>query len=540
MESPETQTASSAQQRPALRQKYRPSVRTVLLAVTLSVLLLPLGSLIFFRIYENQLVRETESELVSQGALLAAMLRRALSANVTTPENHGALISQSVPAASVDDPREPLLDLATHRTLPRRPDGRITDLLPDAATARAAEDVYEVFRIAQSTTLSGLRILDHNGVVVAGSGEVGLSFAHVEEIATALRGRYQSTLRERETHTPTPPLASISRGTGVRIFAAFPVLEGNQVRGVVYLSRTPNNILRHMYASRERFLLAGLTILSLALLIGWVTSRTLARPINALSEQARRLGQAGTGAMQPLDHYGTKELAQLGASVLDMAGSLETRARYIRDFAAHVSHEFKTPLTAIRGSAELLSEHAATMQPAERARFIDNILADTDRLRALVDRLNELAKADSSPPAETTVDVVAVIDAVAAARRSDGIAITRTGLGRLSARISPESLEIVLTNLIANAAQAGAQQVTIEAIREDSATLLVVSDNGPGISAGNRARVFEPFFTTRRADGGTGLGLGIVRSLIEAQKGAITLAPAEPGKGASFLVRLPH
>jgi signal transduction histidine kinase len=375
-------------------------------------------------------------------------------------------------------------------------------------------------------------------VVIGGRDEIGLSLAHMEEVAEALRGRYASTLRERLSDNPSPSIASLSRGTGVRIFVAFPVLSGDRLLGVVYLSRTPNNILRHMYATRGRFLLAGLTILGLALLIGYVTTRTLVKPINRLSEQAGQLGRGGTSALAPLDHYGTQEVAALGRSLLEMAGTLQGRAQYIRDFAAHVSHEFRTPLASIRGSAELLTEHLPSMSEVERTQFLRNIVADTDRLRALVSRLLELARADNTPQVDAAVDAAAVIDRLATAHGSDRLAIVRTGAPRLDVCIAEESFEIVAVNLIQNAVQAGATLVEIDLQAYATGGEIAFRDNGSGISAHNRERLFQPFFTTRRQSGGTGLGLRIVRSLLSAQGGSIRFAPGDSG-GTTFVVTLP-
>ncbi|MBO0766487.1 MAG: HAMP domain-containing histidine kinase, partial [Hyphomicrobiaceae bacterium] len=343
-------------------------------------------------------------------------------------------------------------------------------------------------------------------------------------------------LRRRQADHPAPPLASLSRGTGLRIFAAFPVVRGDRLIGIVYLSRTPNNILRHMYATRDRFILAGLTILGLTLLLGWVTTRTLVRPINRLAAQAAELGRGSRRALTPLDHYGTHELAALGMSFLDMAKALDGRSQYIRDFATHVSHELKGPLTAIRGSAELLQEHMADMSEADRNRFLANIVADADRLRLLVSRLIELAQAENVPRAEDAIDIAAAVDRLALRHGAHGFAIVRTGASRLETCIAAESFEIVATNLIQNARQAEATAVEVHLEDTGTAGRIAFKDNGRGVAEDNRARIFQPFFTTRREQGGTGLGLRIARSLVEAQRGTIELVPSP--RGATFVLTL--
>jgi signal transduction histidine kinase len=364
-----------------------------------------------------------------------------------------------------------------------------------------------------------------------------MSLAHVEEVGEAMQGRYASALRERLPDHPAPALASLSRGTGVRVFSAFPVMRGDRLLAIVYISRTPNNILRHMYATRGQFLLAGFSILSLTLLLGWVTTRTLVRPINRLAAQAQQLGRGNRAALAPLDHYGTQEIAALGHSFLDMARSLDGRSRYIRDFAAHVSHEFKTPLSAIRGSAELLQEHLAEMSDGDRSRFLGNIIADTDRLRLLVSRLIELAHAENMPRNGATLEVAAAVDGLARLHGGNGLSIVRTGQSRLDACISAESFDIVASNLIQNSRHAEATVIEVNLETTDTASRISFKDNGAGVSAGNWERIFEPFFTTRRERGGTGLGLRIAQSLIEAHQGTIELTPSS--RGATFVLTLP-
>ena len=94
----------------------------------------------------------------------------------------------------------------------------------------------------------------------------------------------------------------------------------------------------------------------------------------------------------------TREAQSLSESIVTMARTLEARADYVRDLALGISHEFKTPLTGIRGGAELLRDHLDEMSADERRKFLSNILADTERLERLVRRILELARADALAP----------------------------------------------------------------------------------------------------------------------------------------------
>ena len=191
-------------------------------------------------------------------------------------------------------------------------------------------------------------------------------------------------------------------------------------------------------------------------------------------------------------------------------------------FAAHVSHELKSPLTAIQGAAELIRDAEADMSAEERAAFLNNIIKDTERLALLVRRLLELARADAR---EDDMGETAVADLAGAIRAPIEVEVRDTDAPRLS--ISAEKLGIVLTNLADNAARHGARRVSIDVARKGDEAVITVSDDGEGISPANRAKVFEPFFTTRRTAGGTGMGLPIIKALIEARDGS-TAGAARP------------
>jgi two-component system sensor histidine kinase ChvG len=212
-----------------------------------------------------------------------------------------------------------------------------------------------------------------------------------------------------------------------------------------------------------------------------------------------------------------------------MADRIDTRARYLRDFAAALCHEFKTPLTGIRGALELLGEH--TMTDAERQRFLANAGADADRLALLVHRLLELARADMA----TTQAGHCALRHVVSGLDDVGISIVLQDDGDVP--IGAELLTAVLRILAQNSRQAGARTATLRLDHHPTAVSIRYEDDGHGIPAGDRDRVFTPFFTSRRLHGGTGLGLPIARSLLSAGKAAIDLLPST--QGATLVLTFP-
>src|SRR5439155_745279 len=175
-------TARATSSAPAERMRRRPRLRTILFAVNLVILALPLGGVTVLRLYESALVRQTESELLGQAAILAAAYRAAL----------------------------------------------------------------------------------------------------------ALRGEPVSLLRERVSEAPRPPLASLSRGTRVRVFVALPVLDGRRVVGAVVLSRSPRSIGETLYDKRLHLLAGAGVLLAVVVLMTLFTSRTISRPLEAVVGQSQR------------------------------------------------------------------------------------------------------------------------------------------------------------------------------------------------------------------------------------------------------------
>lgn len=517
-------------------RKWRPSIGMITAAVILSVLLLPLVGLLFFRLYENQLVRQTEGELIAQSAVLAAIYAREVEAHPSAFPV-GAARPAYDPAVLADEryaPIVPKLDLATSSILPARPVAQRPSTPANDEAVAIGQDLTAITTAAQRTTLAGFRLLDANGVAVGGREDLGLSFAHLPEVQGAMAGRFQSVMRVRNEDVQPPPIYSISRGTKIRVFVAFPVFVDDHVRGVVYASRTPDNILRNLYRERGKVAAAIILTLLAASAIGFVFVRTIGRPIAELAAKAVEITAGRAEAIGPLKRHGTREVASLSQSFMTMARRLSDRSDYLSGFANHVSHELKSPLTAIRGAAELMRDAESSMSPEQRERFLSNLLTDAERISALLDRLRQLARADNPELGgqSTLPEIVRSLG-----ERFETLEVSLEGDFARPIGMSTENAQIVLAHLLDNAQRHGATHVAITAEEDGGALQVTVSDNGLGVSPGNRARIFDPFFTTRRVEGGTGMGLGIARALLRAHGGDIVLADSE--QGASFQLILP-
>lgn len=220
-----------------------------------------------------------------------------------------------------------------------------------------------------------------------------------------------------------------------------------------------------------------------------------------------------------------------------------------RDFVANVSHELKTPLTAIAGYAETLASEAA--EDSETGRFAEIIVEHTERMQRLVDDLLDLSRIESGGwrPEPEPVDVEpAARDAWrpfverAAEQRVDFDTSVKDSGGSLS--VDPEALRQIFTNLFDNALRhtPPGGRVRVLAAPAGGQVLVRVSDTGSGISAEHLPRIFERFYRVdpgrSREEGGTGLGLAIVKHLVEAHGGSVS-AESELGRGTTVLLTFP-
>lgn len=555
----------------------RPRLRTVLISLNLIVLALPLAGIQVLRLYESALVRQTESELIAQAAFISAAYRNAFDrvlayeqpdGNLSELERHSRAPGSTLGTASLAPEnqgvhyRAPVLDLVDTEILPPQPEpaALAENVRPDSLAYIIGQDLESILKDAQRMTLAAIRIVDHQGIVVATTGED--RYTHLldtQEVAQALEGRHVSRLRKKEDPISQTPLQSVSRTSRIRAFVATPILFEGRVLGVVLLSRTPANIVQALYAKGRLLAYAAALLLGVVVLIAFIASRTIVRPIGVIQDLARRVSQGDERAMDNLRPGGTAEIAALGEQIVAMGRSLEDRRRYVQEFARHVSHEFKTPLTALRGAIEMFEDHGDTMTAAQRHTFLDNMGGDVTHLHRLTNSLLQLAKADMQDPAldanSNLNDLLSRLRAAFSpgAQHHSGNTTHHSPDIELDlpeepvfAAISEEAVAAAVTQLIENALVHSKTATTIEiSLRSPpdhpDRVHIDIADNGQGISTGNQEKVLQPFFTTAKESGGTGLGLTIASRLLASQGGTLRLLNETETEttGAHFRIELP-
>jgi len=332
----------------------------------------------------------------------------------------------------------------------------------------------------------------------------------------------------------------------VNIYSTLPVFVDGKIIGAVSVSKSTNRIRNFISRSLENLLVPGALALLLATAMAYALSAYITRIIWDLASRAERIA-AGEGNIR-LETWTRSELGTLARAVDRMREKLEGKA-YVEEMATNLSHELKTPLATIRGSAELL-EGAAGYDSAARAKFLSNIQTEVARLDRIVSELLKLSRIEAQPAGGevTWSDAASAARQIASAyrgRAADVGIIFRSEIADepLPVRITEMHLKQLLTNLLDNALQftSAGGSVCLGAKRQNGSVELTISDEGTGIEPELLPKVFDRFFTTenpRTGNRGTGLGLAIAKSIANASGGTISVR-SELGRGSTFTVVCP-
>jgi len=354
--------------------------------------------------------------------------------------------------------------------------------------------------------------------------------------------------------------------SGEKVFSVAPMMRNGQVDGYLYvilLGEAYNHLARD--AQFDAILKISLLLIAViclsGLVMGALAFRWITRPLRELSQQVKALETGGMDEMQALaalpsgPENDADELQQLRQGVILMARriseqwhSLTQQDQLRREFIANISHDLRTPLTSLHGYLESLSVMSATLSEAEKKRYLEIALAQSQKVGALAQSLFELARLEYGvvkplkepfSVSELLQDVYQKFELTAHTHQIQLLADIQPGLPLVSADVS--MIERVLTNLLDNAIRHTPDQGSINARLWLTSEMLMVeiSDSGPGIPPALKEGLFiRPSIlnASRRSQGG--LGLMIVRQMLQLHGSDIRLVEI-PGRGASFRFGLP-
>ncbi len=338
---------------------------------------------------------------------------------------------------------------------------------------------------------------------------------------------------------------------GANVYASIPDPDGGTVTVV---ERSPSRgflgrisaTLGFLQSAWWQLLAAGLVSAAIALLMARWLARGMTQPLRDMAQAARRME---TGDYSTQVHTRSRdEVGQLADAFNTMSAELEGVERLRRELVANVSHELKTPIAAIRAHLENVLDGVEQPDPET----LQVMLTQSDRLGRLVDQLLDLSRLESGDvPLDRSIVplgplVSQVLSEIDVARPGRGVLVSSQVADDVPPAFADrERVHQVLFNLVDNAVRytptGGA--VTVSAHPHNGGVEIEVHDTGVGISAEHLPRLFERFYRvdmsrSRSDDGGTGIGLAIARSVVEAHGGHIR-ADSEPGRGSTFTFELP-
>jgi signal transduction histidine kinase len=299
---------------------------------------------------------------------------------------------------------------------------------------------------------------------------------------------------------------------------------------VVLVAAPTHTIQESNEAVRAILLIAYPLLVAVLAVLAWRVVGWALRPVEELRQGAERISASGRAGPLPVPE-GDDEVHRLAVTLNDMLDRLDAGRARQRAFVADAAHELRSPIASLRTQLEV-SDRLGEAAPAA------DLLTDVGRLSRLVDDLLLLARADEGDPAlrlDEAVDLTSIAQDAAASQVGARIRVVVAGDGSPVWTVGdPVSMRRVVDNLVGNAVRHASTKVVLSATAPGESTVrLRVSDDGPGIPAADRERVFDRFTrldnARARDEGGAGLGLAIVRELVRRHSGTIALGDAEPG-----------
>lgn len=293
----------------------------------------------------------------------------------------------------------------------------------------------------------------------------------------------------------------------------------------------------------DRLAIAMLIIVPLLVALGgfalWMAIGTALVPVHRITEEANRIAPSTSGDRLPVPESGD-EIAELTATLNGMLDRLDAGLIRQRQFVSDASHELRSPLTAVRGAAELLASDGSLSPESEPS--LAALRRGAERLEVVLDDLTRLASA-GGPLERREVDLADLVqdEVLAIQQPTPAVTVDTSRVTPATGLANPVQLARAVNNLLANALRHADRRVEVGAEVQDGRIVIIVDDDGPGVPPADRKRIFDRFVRLdddrSRHTGGSGLGLAIVASIVADHGGTVTCTSAPLG-GARFTVRL--
>jgi len=378
--------------------------------------------------------------------------------------------------------------------------------------------VARIYQLNKTGVDIRVYITDHKGILLFDSRErslEGSDYSRWRDVYLTLRGKYGArSTRE----NPDDPDSSI-------LYVAAPIVKNGEIAGVLTVVKPTTNINNFLqfakYQVKKRSIFAGFFVVFLSfLIIVWIT-----RPIKLLTTYANNV-RAGKKAVLP--KLGYSEIGDMGRSFDKMREALEGK-EYVEEYVQTLTHEIKSPVAAIRGAAELLEEE---MPDSQRARFLQNIRIESERIQHLVERMLTLSSLEKLNMIEKKEKVL--LGEIVGSVLERMIPLLSKKKIEVEDRLDPEVeiegdaflLKQAVSNMIQNAVDFSPEKgrIILSSSVKDQQLIFCVKDNGKSIPDYALEKIFDRFFSLQRPDSGkksTGLGLNFVREVALLHQGEI-------------------
>lgn len=407
--------------------------------------------------------------------------------------------------------------------------------------ASAFKEVYKrrlsarIYSFLKTGVDTRVYITDGAGKVVfdsSGRAKPGEDYLHWRDVDLTLRGMYGArTTRD----DPSNPATTV-------LYVAAPIMVKGRIAGVLTVGKPTVTINALVMKAEPRMLRVVLIALAMAIVLSFLVSIWMTRPIKRLTAYANDVRD---GRKTVFPELSGGEIGQMGRAFEKMREALDGK-KYIEDYVQTLTHEVKSPLSAIRGAAELLGEE---MRPEQRERFLANIRNEANRIQELVDRMLELTVLENRKGIDRLERlsfaslVRKVVESEQAALAKKGLEVSCDIPSDLVIRGVPFLLRQAVSNLLRNAIDFSPQggRIEIAGAVEGKRLLFSLRDHGPGLPGYAKTKVFEKFYSLQRPDTGkksTGLGLNFVKVVAELHQGDVTIDNCPEG-GALAVLTLP-
>lgn len=322
-----------------------------------------------------------------------------------------------------------------------------------------------------------------------------------------------------------------------------PIQKQQTTIGYVFMFQNTDSIHALMERLNKHFLIVGFVsgLVTIAVII--VLSKKLARPLIQMKEATLKMSNGDFSVV--LSTNGRDELSDLAIAIQHLSEDLNHLRQDRKDFLSNIAHELRTPLTFIKGYADVLYKRSLTEQ--DRQKYLGIIIEETNRLSLLIKDLFDLAKMDENSfmiekeCLQLNTFLANIEEKLSPAFQEKHLYFNVHCEEELTLMADAARLEQILMNLLNNALSycASGDAISVLAMRQDDLVTIIVKDTGKGIPKKDLPHIFERFYRVEksrsRALGGVGLGLSIVKELVQAHGGEIT-AQSKENKGTTFIL----